>query len=541
MTKQCPLLIVHGVCIRLLALALTQVQLPMVGRAVTAALLVLLTGCASLPAGVQRPVSVARVEVSETRLARVAAVSRPEADSLSSGVRLLAAGEQAFEARIALARAAEKSIDAQYYVIASDLSGLQFLRELSDAATRGVRVRLLVDDLHTTGQDTLFAGLAAQSNVEVRLFNPLPVRWGGVASRVAFSMHQFSRINHRMHNKLFVADNVFAISGGRNIADDYFDRAEPANFIDMDLMSSGPVVRELSAIFDSFWNSRYAYPVQSLVAIAPATAQQLFAEEIATASATPLAALSSLLGQESVTAQINAGRVTQRFGNVKVLADLPSKVGDVGEFDGSVMEGHLDLIRAARSEVLVASPYFVPGLRVLAAIKEAVANEVRVSVMTNSLSTTDEPLVHFAYSRYRRALLKMGASLYELMPGAQALQTAREERRGSFGRLHAKIAVVDARWLCIGSMNMDRRSAHSNTEIGLVVDSPELAAEVLGLFQRDRLPRSYKLRIARAGRGIQWVAGTGDQEVVLSSEPQASFGRALQLRMTLALVGEEML
>ena len=199
-------------------------------------------------------------------LPQVAAASTPEGSRHLSGMRLLPDGDQAFEARIALARAAEKTIDAQYYQIADDTSGRQFLRELSAAAARGVRVRLLVDDLHAAGEDALLAGLAARPNVELRMFNPLPVRDGSVGSRVLFSLHQFSRVNRRMHNKLMVADNVFAISGGRNIANEYFGRSEPANFIDMDLLSAGPVVQELSAVFDGYWNSEHAYPIQRLAA-----------------------------------------------------------------------------------------------------------------------------------------------------------------------------------------------------------------------------------------------------------------------------------
>ena len=199
-----------------------------------------------------------------TKLAQIAAANTPEDKRALSGFRLLPAGDQAFDARIALARRAEKTLDVQYYLIAHDASGLQFLRELRDAAARGVRVRILVDDLYANGQDELLAALAAHANVEVRMFNPLPVRNGGLASRVVFSMHQFSRINGRMHNKLFIADNAFSVTGGRNIADEYFGRSEPANFIDMDILATGPVVRELSNVFDRYWNSEHTYPVQSL-------------------------------------------------------------------------------------------------------------------------------------------------------------------------------------------------------------------------------------------------------------------------------------
>ena len=215
-------------------------------RVVLLTIAVTLGGCAVLPGQVERPVSYSRSDVADTPLAQIAAASTPEDQQALSGFRLLPDGAQAFDARIALIRRAEKTLDVQYYVIASDATGREFLRELQGAAGRGVRVRILVDDLYATGQDELFAGLAAHDNVEVRMFNPLPVRGGSFAQRIFFSLHQFSRINHRMHNKLFIADGSFAVTGGRNIADEYFDRSGEANFIDMDLLSTGPVVQQLA-------------------------------------------------------------------------------------------------------------------------------------------------------------------------------------------------------------------------------------------------------------------------------------------------------
>ena len=287
-------------------------SLRLIGIALLLALAAVLAGCAGLPTGVQRPVSQARADVADTRLAAVAAASLPAADGQRSGLRLLPAGDQAFEARIALARAAQKSIDAQYYEIADDASGRQFLRALAEAAGRGVRVRLLVDDLHAAGEDALLAGLAARPNVELRMFNPLAVRNGGVAQRVLRSVNEFSRINRRMHNKLFLADNQFAVTGGRNVADEYFDRSGPDNFIDMDLLAAGPAVQALSAVFDGYWNSEHAYPIQSLVH-ASLTAEQArrhfdAAVQQAEAAEIPVTAR-DLLGQTSVAAQLATGRL----------------------------------------------------------------------------------------------------------------------------------------------------------------------------------------------------------------------------------------
>jgi putative cardiolipin synthase len=500
-----------------------------------------LAGCAGLPSAVQRTPSQARTDVTDTRLATVAAASMPERDEALSGLRLLPAGEQAFEARIALARAAQKSIDAQYYQIADDASGLQFLRTLAEAAGRGVRVRLLVDDLHAIGQDTLLAGLAARPNVELRMFNPLPVRNGGVASRVVFSLHEFSRINRRMHNKLFVADNAFAVTGGRNIADEYFDRSGPANFIDVDILAAGAAVQSLSAVFDGYWNSEQAYPIQSLVdaALTPEAARRAFdqAAQRAGAAERPLASR-DLLGQTSVGAQLATGRLQLHLAAVRVLADAPVKAPMA---DGAVMNGKLELLQSARSEVLVASPYFVPGRRTMEILKQATDSQVRVSVMTNSLATTDEPLVHAGYARYRTALLDMGVSLYELMPGAVPARAVAGEVHGSLGRLHAKLAVVDGRRFYIGSLNMDRRSAHLNTEMGLIVDSPELAGQLASLLRGERQPRSYQVRSAGGSKNLQWVAQGSDAPVVLAQEPNSRWSTQLRLALLSSLIDEELL
>ncbi|WP_179106934.1 phosphatidylserine/phosphatidylglycerophosphate/cardiolipin synthase family protein [Variovorax sp. KK3] len=522
-------------------------SLRLFAMALLLALAAVLTGCAGLPIGVQRPVSQARADVADTQLAAVAAASLPGADGQRSGLRLLPAGDQAFEARIALARAAQKSIDAQYYEIADDASGRQFLRALAEAAARGVRVRLLVDDLHAAGEDALLAGLAARPNLELRMFNPLAVRTGGVAQRVVRSAHDFSRINRRMHNKLFLADNQFAITGGRNVADEYFDRSGPDNFIDMDLLAAGPAVQDLSAVFDGYWNSEHAYPIQSLVAasLTQDRARRHFDAAVLQDEAADLPVTTrDVLGQTSVATQLAAGRIELHLAAVRVIADAPAKadVADQSMADGAVMTGKLELLQSARSEVVLASPYFVPGRRTLEVLKQATDSRVRVSVMTNSIATTDEPLVHAGYARYRTALLGMGVSLYELMPGTgDAKAAAVGERRGSLGRLHAKAAVVDGRWLYIGSMNMDRRSAHSNTEMGLIVDSPELAAQLASLLRGDRQPPSYEVRAANGGNGLQWIAKGGTEPIVFAHEPNLRWGAQFRLGFVSAFVNEELL
>jgi putative cardiolipin synthase len=548
-------------------LALHHVELARWLCAVAMAALSLLAGCAALPGDVHRVASHARTDVEGSALARIAAASLPSVHGAASdmadvsGVRLLPGGDQAFEARIALAQAARHTVDAQYYVVADDISGRQFLRELRDAAERGVRVRLLVDDLYTSGDDQLLAGLAAHDNVEVRVFNPLPVRSGGLRTRVLLSLHEIGRVNRRMHNKLFIADNSFAITGGRNIADEYFGRSKPANFIDMDALLAGPAVRALSASFDAFWNGPLSYPFEAIASgggTAPAHARARFAAIVRNLDRwVPLADEHDELGRGPVGAQLAEGRVELVPAKVRVVADAiaqgPSANDDDGSAqeagtpqgrEGAVMAANLDLLRTARSEVLVVSPYFVPMPRMIEALAHASREGVRVSVMTNSLATTDEPLAHYGYARYRNALLRTGAMLYELMPASEPppAWSDTESARGSLGRLHAKLAVVDRRWFYVGSMNMDRRSAHCNTELGLIIESPALAGELADLIQRVRMPASFSVSEAVARRGgLQWSFVRDGRQRVLHREPESNWAQRLRWSMLSLVVDEDFL
>ena len=272
------------------------------------------------------------------------------------------------DARLALARRAERSLDVQYYHLANDSVGLQFLRELRDAARRGVRIRLLVDDLYTGSEDELFCSFAAIPNVEVRLFNPLPSRGGSVLGRIVSSAHEFSRINLRMHNKLFIADNRFSVSGGRNMADEYFMRSNEANFIDMDVISAGPIVRELSQVFDRYWNSALAYPIEPVMralapSVADAASEQRFDELVLAAPPEFLPANHDPLGRTSVDYEFSAGRIAMEFAVAAVLADTPNKgaLRNPGDTLSTVNRSVLEELAAARSDLLIASPYFIPA------------------------------------------------------------------------------------------------------------------------------------------------------------------------------------
>jgi putative cardiolipin synthase len=510
--------------------------------------LALLSGCASLPTRVPSPAVHALTDVKDTRLARIAtAAARNETPDLS-GFRLLPVGEYAFGARIVLARRAEKSLDVQYYLIQNDEVGRAFLRELRDAASRGVRVRLLVDDLYAAGADELLAGLAAYPNAEVRIFNPLPVRGDSLAMRVLFSLHQFGRVNRRMHNKLFVADNTFAVSGGRNIASEYFMRSETANFIDLDVLSSGPVVRALSDVFDSYWNSQHVYPIGTLITQGPPheAARQRFDELVRDAAPDVAEPPRDILGHTPVAQQLDSGELDQVFARAQVFADTPDKVA--GNSSGStaptVTDKTLAMFAVARKEVQIVSPYFIAGERGMKLMRAVGATDAegQITLVTNSLGATDEPLVYAGYERYRLDMLKAGVRIYELSPSLSRRSGRLGNFRSSSGRLHAKAAVIDRRWVLIGSMNLDPRSALLNTESSLAIDSPELAIAARSLGEDTLNSGAYRLRLSADGERIEWLEKDPDGKVIVHlEEPDDSWLLRLRIWLFSKFIAEDQL
>jgi putative cardiolipin synthase len=503
-----------------------------------------------LPAPTPNPPSQAIVDVSATQLARVSSAARERASAAPehSGFRPLPEGEFAFDARIALARHAERSLDVQYYLIQNDPIGRRLLRELRDAAQRGVRVRLLIDDLFAAGEDELLAGLAAHPNAEVRVFNPLPVRSGSFMTRFVFSLHEFDRINRRMHNKLFIADNSFAVSGGRNIAAEYFMRSEQANFIDLDMLSAGPVVREFSNAFDRYWNSEQAWPIERVTYLRERDAlarRQRFDELVADDSGPLQLRERDVLRRTPLSSQLEQGEVEGlMFASARVVVDPPDKIARELRSLGAdtVLENVVNMFGSARREVLIVSPYFIPDDRGVAMMQRAGQNKNRVILMTNSLGATDEPLVYWRYARKREAMLKAGVTIYELSPSLVRKTQEFGLFGQSMGRLHAKLATIDRRWLYIGSMNLDGRSAIYNTEIGLIIDSEEVVTDVRRLRVHDDIRSAYRVRLREDGKGVEWVETSADgRETVHLDEPDDSWVLRLKNWFLAPFVMEEML
>jgi putative cardiolipin synthase len=504
-----------------------------------------LTACSSLAPRGELPPSRAfsTAAVAGTELARVAASSRPPDEDQPSGFQLLPVGEFAFDARVALSRRAERSLDLQYYYIHRDEAGRTLLRELRDAALRGVRVRLLVDDFFAAEIDDLLIGLASFPNVEVRVFNPMPLRRGAPLLRLLLSPGDFQLYNHRMHNKLFVADNAVAVYGGRNIADEYFMKNREANFIDMDVISTGRVVADLSAAFDLYWNSDLAWPVQAVVGkpTDAATARLHFDRAVQDARVTTPQMPTDPMGQSTIGAQLSEGRLVMSYADAQVHVDPPEKASDttLAMTPTPAVDGLLSALSAARQEVVMVSPYFVPGEVGMPLMRTARANGVRILLITNSLGSTDEALVHHRYADYRVDMLRLGVELYELSPS----ETRRVRRFGDFGRstprLHAKVSIVDRQRLLVGSANLDGRSAVGNTEIGVVIDSPVLAEALAARLDSDRFTSVYKLRLQPDDQTIEWAHIEDDGRTsVTVDEPGSDGWLSVKLWLLSLLVDE---
>ena len=495
----------------------------------------LLAACGALPQRTDYPPSTAAKASPDSPLVRIVEVSTPSPDL--SGVRLMPLAAYSLDARIELVRRAKYSLDIQYYLIQNDRTGRLLLRNVRDAARRGVRVRLLVDDLYTFGCDPMFIGLSAFPNVEVRLFNPFCCGRDGLLSKYTASLFDFRRLNHRMHNKLFIADSAMVIAGGRNIADEYFARSMSGNFVDMDAFIVGAVVPKLVNIFDIYWNSSHAYSAAQIIVTDRDRAQlqedfnRLVDEgdQMMKVTMPPI----DILGYGPITDDLDAGKLGLEWGKANAFADSPDKVMAMtpeAARSMSVTMNVFDLVMAAHSEVVLSSPYFVPGTMGVRAFTNLRKRDVKVTVLTNSLASNDEPLVHTGYARYRPELLRAGVDLYELSP-TRVLLNKRLDLAipgASIGRLHAKTAVIDRNMVFIGSMNLDPRSDSTNTELGVFVESPELAREVLRVINISKLQSAYRLQFGPDGRSLEWLTTDANGEVILHAEPDTTFMLRLQ-------------
>jgi cardiolipin synthase C len=455
-----------------------------------------------------------------------------------SGFDLITSGRTAFEARYAFARLAQRTIDAQYYLWEGDASGRLMLKALLDAADRGVRVRLLLDDLDLEGADVSLAELGAYPNVEVRLFNPFVAR----SDHAVDFLLDFARVNHRMHNKAFIVDNTIAVVGGRNIGDHYFSVDDSSNFRDADLFAAGAIVREVSESFDAFWNSPWATSVHVLVPERP-TKDELAAmttrlrQDVDGVSSFPFKTQLDEPDLEHLVTTV-PGRLI--WGRATLLADRPDKPET--EEPGVAEALRAKIGGTLSQELLLETAYFVPagnGTRHLCGL---VRRGVQVRVLTNSLASTDMPETYAGFMRYRDDLLRCGVELHELRPDAAFAWhewTWLHER--SEAELHTKAVVFDRKEVMIGSFNMDPRSAHLNTELAILVESPALAAKVAA-FIESGMSLANSLRLELDGDDdVVWLAEDHGDVVRWQSAPAAGAWRRLKADFLSLLPIEELL
>ena len=499
-------------------------------RAVTVAALALFLGaCSSLPTDYPRSESHAFADTAATRLGRGFGAQAAQHPG-QSGVVVLGRGTDAFVARLVLAELAEKSLDVQYYIWHDDTTGKLLIGALLRAAERGVRVRLLLDDVGTAADDMALLMLDAHPNIEVRLFNPLAGRGARNLSLVA----DFERTNRRMHNKSFTADNQAAIVGGRNIGDEYFEARADVAFADLDVMVNGPVVGQVSTGFDRYWNSPAVFPIAALSDMRPdaadlAATRAALADFTRSQQATPYA---EALKASRLAQSLREGMLAASYGLGRVVYDDPAKAAGSVDKESLLLPQMAPEFEALRSELLLVSPYFVPGEAGVAKLRALRERGIRVRVVTNSLAATDVPMVHSGYARYRRPLLEAGIELHEVKPTAVLADAKREEKRersegaahrvsgSSRASLHAMTQVFDRRALFVGSLNLDPRSVFTNTETGVVIDNPPLVDEMLQALDRQLPALAYRVMLLPDGE-LEWLdIAEGGKEVRHRREPE---------------------
>jgi putative cardiolipin synthase len=510
-----------------------------------------LTACASRPpaAAFDRPVTHALPAATPTALGTALApveLAHPG----ESGFRVLSNGTEALQMRIALARAATKTLDMQYYIAKEDTTGKLLLGAALYAADHGVRVRMLVDDLNFKDIDDVMASLNSHPNIEIRVFNPYGSTHWSVFERTTNLFTKIAQFTRRMHNKAMITDNQVAIVGGRNLGDEYFGASPTLQFRDLDVMAAGPITADVSASFDEYWNSSGAYPLRALnhQTFSP---QELDATREALrqhwrTNADPYNA--KPLNATPLATQITKDELGLTWAQAEFKVDTPGKIDQPSpDYVSPPMQTLVELMKDAQTEFLVVSPYFVPHDAGVKSLAQLTGRHVRVAILTNSLASTDAVAVHAGYSPYRVPLLQNGVELYEFKPEQSSPQpsVAGSESRAS---LHAKTYVIDRKILVIGSMNLDPRSANLNTELALVIHSPALAGQVAAMFDRATAPEvSYRVTLATPAQlaglsyigapqsKLEWTDVEHGEQRTYNFDPQAGLYRNLLTGLFLLL------
>ena len=487
-----------------------------------ASFLLFATACSSLPSLQYRNTTTTFDATNDTQLGRSIAPMLAAHPDTISGVHLLTNPYEAMASRVHLARSAEISIDAQYYIWRADIVGTLLFEELFQAAERGVRVRLLLDDNGTQGIDKLLAALNAHPNIEIRLFNPFLYR----NARWFDFLTDFSRLNRRMHNKLYIVDNQVAIAGGRNIGDEYFQVPEQTAFIDADLLGVGPVVRESSKDFDRYWASLSSYPAE-LILSAPSDQELEDLHNEAKIYNTDEKAQRYIhaMNASGAVQRFLAGDLPWHWVSVRMISDPPAKGLGTARSEDLLPAKLFQLAGIPEKNMEVIAPYFVPQQDDIAAMTNLAQEGVQLQILTNSLSATDVAVVHSGYAGSRTALLKAGVHLYEWRHSmaADLMGNRLGIGQSSASSLHAKTFTIDGKHLFIGSFNFDPRSIRLNTECGFIVHSELLAAQMEEAFMLAIPFQSYEVHLSPQG-SLYWLERREDGRVIRhDQEPYTSW------------------
>jgi cardiolipin synthase C len=499
----------------------------------------LLSGCASVPVNYPRSESFAYKDTDDTYLGEQIRANFG-ADIEQTGVFPLDSGMRAFVARMAAIAVAERSLDLQYYIWRADSSGKLLMNQLLQAAERGVRVRLLLDDLDTQGKDAGLVRLDTHPNIEIRLYNVFGYR----GSRGLGFAGDLRRLNHRMHNKSLTADNQLTIVGGRNIGNEYFDAAGDTGFSDLDVLAVGPLVTDVSNMFDLYWNSDMVVPVAAFTGAHDLTdeamrdAQVRFEATINEELASPYI---QAVHESQILDELRLSRMTFLWGSAQLIYDDPGKMDyeDISEATHLVPQ-LAPLFASARNELQVVSPYFVPGDKLVAYFADLEANGTRVRILTNSLAASDVGMVHAGYMRYRKDLLRAGVDLYEFKPDPAMLSANKRWTGSSSSSLHTKFMSADGKLVFVGSFNLDPRSVALNTEMGMLFENPELDQRMIGAFNEAVVTRAYQVQLDEAG-DLVWIEYEDGQTLRYHKEPHTTAWQRFVVRFLSLVVPESML
>ena len=500
-------------------------------------IVVVLSGCASLPPGSDFPktASSALVHPEETRLGRQFENAAREHNG-NSGFRIIPVGADGFLTRMQMINAAERTLDLQYFIFRGDETGRLLTDAVLHAADRGVRVRVLIDDGETEAGDEQITALEAHPSVEIRIFNPFAYRGHIKLLKAIEFMFNASRLDYRMHNKLLVVDNAIALMGGCNIGDKYFQIDPESQFADDDVFAAGPIAKKLSATFDEFWNNALSIPAEALSGKKTSHAALNEHRKVLHEQGRQLKAEGIDYVKRVATGEPFDGMITGRlplvWAHAQLISDSPDKKKvENGEMVGRLM--HRAVANAAiavQSELLMITPYLIPGNEGMQLFKDLRQRNVRVRVLTSSLESSTILLAQAGYMHYRVPLLEDGVEIYEIrsfLGNARGSgETTAISRYGNYS-LHAKLFVFDRQKLFIGSMNFDQRSMHLNTEIGLIIDSPELAQQIAARFEAMVQPvNSYMLALRQNKAGdapsLMWRTQEGTNAIEYDTEPARS-------------------